>query len=905
MKMKQREQTKSKKRRWIGFPWIAVIIAVLLVLIIAILCPYPWDKILQSMQTLGDEAVFQNDSFTDDQRSTLWPLLISIVATMLGSLITSYIFLKDALDRTADEKPYYDEVIGQYRNQIVYWLWIYTLLALFAMGAGIGLFFLFYYVHWRSHNVIRSILIALCLAICTIGSVFILRKCLYISKGLYKTAERLLENKSLEIQKLAEPLNMVLQEIIPMLDQSISAATADKSLTVMELAKWLQINSDSQSEHAKAYLLSKDKFINRFSEWEKLLLLLLEQDIGESASAKAQPMYQRIQIAMQKLPDIPDGTIERNDADSNRWRDDIYEKLHVCEQILEKKPPDLATDFSQIFRLLSDCRNLFLVQKETGCHEEEWINADKIKIAELFACLLLYMSVEVFRAIPRVRVFIPAEQFWYANFYNTRFEDSAFRASSFRYSVFARSKITNSNFNMTKFVNCEFYSVDCRNCSFSNSILIDSALKEAIYVDVDFTGTELEQCRLERTKFQDSILSNMVLVDVSFGIGGNDFTNSKISNIKIMIHDSEYKIVKSNFTNCSLHDIQICILPTPPLQKEDSRSEDPLVRDCLAFCQQLRLQQFFWDEGGRKQLNIRNMVTLFVPNTSEIEFTKIECKNELKYPEKKSIWKVISRMSAVFLQESVFENAEMPQFHFYRADLTQCVFRNAVMNEVTMIGVTMTGSIMTGANLRKGIFCAVDMSSCVLTDAILYDAVCRLINYEDAALAHLHASSADFACCSFNRSDCTGIDLTSAALTHCSFMDTILTGAELTGARFDHVNFRNSIADKMLSSYSLFHDCDLTNSLLSQSCLNDTVFKKCNFELANFKSSTVVNAEFHRCDFRDSNFENTCFIHACFQDSKNLDVNIFKGARFIRTRFMGEDIGFPQKLRAAGIDIQD
>ena len=109
----------------------------------------------------------------------------------------------------------------------------------------------------------------------------------------------------------------------------------------------------------------------------------------------------------------------------------------------------------------------------------------------------------------------------------------------------------------------------------------------------------------------------------------------------------------------------------------------------------------------------------------------------------------------------------------------------------------------------------------------------------------------------------------------------------------------------MLSSYSSFRYCVFTNALLSRSSLNYTVFENCNLELANFKDSTVMNVEFHECDFRDSNFADTCFINACFEDNKNLEPELFQGAKFIRCEFKGTDERFKKKLKRRGFDIQE
>ena len=86
------------------------------------------------MKQLEQEFVLsESKTLLDDQRSTLWPLLVTIAVTMVGTLITSYIFMKDSLDRTSEEKPYYREAIQRYRKEIVKLLWFYVRIVLILM----------------------------------------------------------------------------------------------------------------------------------------------------------------------------------------------------------------------------------------------------------------------------------------------------------------------------------------------------------------------------------------------------------------------------------------------------------------------------------------------------------------------------------------------------------------------------------------------------------------------------------------------------------------------------------------------------------------------------------------------------------------------------------------------------
>ena len=94
---------------------------------------------------------------TDKKRSKLKATVV--IATMLGSLITSYVFLKEALDRTSDEKTYYSVVIREYREKTMRSLWLYMLTSLALMGIVICLYSMFYFMHIRSRDEVRIILI--------------------------------------------------------------------------------------------------------------------------------------------------------------------------------------------------------------------------------------------------------------------------------------------------------------------------------------------------------------------------------------------------------------------------------------------------------------------------------------------------------------------------------------------------------------------------------------------------------------------------------------------------------------------------------------------------------------------------------------------------------------------------
>ena len=92
--------------------------------------------------------------------------------------------------------------------------------------------------------------------------------------------------------------------------------------------------------------------------------------------------------------------------------------------------------------------------------------------------------------------------------------------------------------------------------------------------------------------------------------------------------------------------------------------------------------------------------------------------------------------------------------------------------------------------------------------------------------------------------------------------------------------------------------------MLFSASFNYSEFFNCSFAFASFADSTVSGARFDGCDFTETNFSNTCFIGVTFKDSKNLDADSFKEARFINPVFEGMDKSFERTLIAKGIEVR-
>lgn len=803
--------------------------------------------------------------YDDDQRSTLWPLLITLIATMLGSLITSYVFLKEALDRTSDEKTYYSVVIREYREKTMRSLWLYMLTSLALMGIVICLYSMFYFMHIRSRDEVRIILI-LSYGVCMIGSAWFLNKCIDIDRGLHKTADKLLKIQIKEARKLLGTLKDKREHMLwdssvnESFDELIGWITGGAEST----EAWLQIEDETAAKS-----ISKKKFINRFSEWEKILFCLAENGEG---FLHRQSMAERVRFAVEHGETVYGATdVEQNDARAHTWGENSpYKKVFGIKQALKID----GAGFCDAYYLLSEIRNLLQVQMETAPRKE----AEPLReneVGTLFLFFLMQLSLYVFSMLPKLEVFFPSGKFSFIDFYGIRFEASSFRTSLFDCCLFVRNRIKDCNFGMASFNNCEFYYTSGEDCSFTNTLFDSCFFHNAKFENVDFTGAVLKNCDLKRAQFDEVVLANVTLAEAV--LGKNNFSSSQLTDITVTLkqdtdkklkQDTDKDMKECGFTASVLERVKLEIFP----------EKDYLEVLCR-----------IWAEAKREKADLlKERDCCYGQNGLMMQRT----------------WGKIAEEAVLKMNQSDFTQAVLTDIAFYRGCMEQSVFVKTQMDSIKIYACDMHGCIMEQANLREGRICAADFRSAVLADAIFYRSRCRLVNFEDSDMNKLHASAARFSLCSFERSDCSKIDLTMAQVKKSSFQDVILKDAEMTRAFFSQVSFVNCIASGMLSSYSTFKECIFKNAFLGQSSFNYSEFFNCSFAFASFADSTVSGARFDSCDFTETNFNKTCFIGVTFKDSKNLEVDSFKEARFINPVFEGRDKSFERTLIENGIEVR-
>jgi len=750
-------------------------------------------------------------------------------------------------------------VIREYREKTMRSLWLYMLMSLALMGIVICLYSMFYFMHIRSRDEVRIILI-LSYGVCMIGSAWFLNKCIDIDRGLHKTADKLLKIQIAEARELLVTLQQKRDKMLressvnESFDELIDRITSGTEST----EAWLQIEDETEKSR-----INKKKFINRFSEWEKILFCLAENGEG---FLHRQSMAERVRFAVEHGETVyGDTDVEQSDARAHTWgKNSPYKEVFKIKQALKID----GAGFCDAYYLLSEIRNLLQVQMETAPRKE----AEPLKeneVGTLFLFFLMQLSLYVFCMLPKLEVFFPSGKFSFIDFYGIRFETSSFRTSLFDCCLFVRNRMKDCNFGMASFDNCEFYYTSSDDCSFTNTLFESCFFHNAKFENVDFTGAVLEDCDLKRAQFEGVILANVTLTGAS--LGKNNFSSSRLTDITVTLakdEDGNRDMKECGFASSVLERVKLDLFP-----EKDYRQVFPRIR-AEAKAEKAEILQERKCRYGQNGLMMQKT------------------------------WGKVAQEAVFKMDQCDFTSAELTGIIFYRTCMEQSVFVKTQMDSIKIYACDMHGCIMEQANLRQGRIRASDFRSAVLADAIFYRSRCRLVNFEDSDMNKLHASAARFSLCSFERSDCSRIDLTMARVTESSFQDVILKEAELTRAFFTKVSFVNCIADGMLSSYSTFKDCIFKNAFLGHSSFNYSEFFNCSFAFASFADSTVSGARFDSCDFTETNFNKTCFIGVTFKDSKNLNVDSFIEARFINPVFEGTDESFERALKEKGIEVR-
>lgn len=802
--------------------------------------------IIQAFRT--GYAHVQLGSYDNSAWVLVWPTMVSTLITVFGTLVTSYVFLKDALDRTIDEKPYYAKIIVKYREEKIRRLIAYSI-----VFVGISCY-LILFQNATGQDVAYGIFLYLGIifvVILLLFSLHFLYQCINIDKDIYRSAKEQLTEQHSDMYGAWKK-----QEI--QWKRFIDSYIMQRKQETGSLQEFLEVDQETnQSKYQRDITFSKDKFIVKFSEWEKLIFLFLDKSSGFQMG---QSVGQRDVIAtgyIQKFSIVQ--KVEKKDAEGRDWESYAYGSIkRYTEQIRKTLNDSWLVSFSEFYQLLSDYRDTLQViadkklsmgsrkeKEKKKCSQRE----DERYILYIFFLLKFICSIKCLVTLPKVELFYPSAKMYNVDFYNVRFENTSFRASLFNEVLFARIKMVGSNMSFSKFDYCNFYNADIRDCSVSNALFENCLMSDMILSYVDVTGTWFNYTNLENTTFENTVVVNAEFHKTRFHY--TSFVNCKLVNVDFTdILDG--KSSHSNFEKSILTKVKLCseegIIQIPERYK---KCDENYFEDLCVEYDNDRVKK-------RKDSDIWD------------------------YLEKCENWAI--NLSATSFFETIAED-----ICFQDMCLNASIFEGSDMQRSKWKSVCMKGCVMKNANLSEARFTYVNAESCILEESILYKAWLCLVNIQNSNLLYCHASESKWTCCALDKSDVSRIDLTKSVVEHSSFRDVIMTAAELTYAMFTDVLFENLNGRGILSSYSRFDYCSFVNAFLPSSNFNYTVFEHCNMKLTSMMGSTIEEADFIECDFENSNFKGCTFIKVNFKNNSNMGEEIFEGCTFIGCRFEGKD----------------
>lgn len=545
--------------------------------------------LFQILSTLHEHL--QAGAYSSQSWELVWPVLVSTLIAVFGTLVTSYVFLKDTLDRTIDEKPYYGKVIGEYRREKMKALMWYSIVF---MGISCYLI-LFQNAVDMAEDQEFSYALPLYIGIFAVAALLIisvrfLYECINSDRAIGRSAQGLLATQEEVISKKWESLR---DDWSIFVDSEYISYIRMKS-TDTTLSEYLEVEAGVAGEG-----FDEEKFINRFSEWEKFILAFLDKTSGFQ---QGQTIEQRITIAagyIQKLGVIQE--IEQRDQEHNCWKEDAYRKI----ESYGKKADSISIQmFLDIYRLLSDYRDILQVKLDKKDYLSEPARRRCLKkqrnrrqsILYLFFLLRFYSSLRCLVTLPKIELFLPSTKLYHVDFYNARFENTSLRASRFLETLFVRAKLVGSNLALSLFDTCNFYNADIRNCSLGNAQFQNCLMSEMVWYDVDVTGAEFNQANLNKTTFENSILVNVDFKKTEFGYVS--FINCKLGQIRFL------DVKNRDLRHSSFDDSVLTAVEFPTHQEA---MEGIPMRCMIHGMNYFRGLQVVFAENGmreRKQLNI-------------------------------------------------------------------------------------------------------------------------------------------------------------------------------------------------------------------------------------------------------------------------------------------------------------
>ncbi len=812
-----------------------------------------------SQEAEPDLEEAEPDPRWSDFRTVLIPIIVSVVITLLGCLITTYIFLKEALDRVGDQKPYAVEVIGSYRKKTIHrLLGLFGFTILFTALTAALYFWLWDEADpWAFAGHFAWLIAAA--AICILSGLF-LEGCMDTEKVLLAQAYKIEKKIKDEIGNLVKGEKYKEFVRAEGMNADASVPQGEKSGFSLDDQRRKKLLKELELAGEKGDGIQQKSFLFHFSALEEWLKLLANtfSDQKEDGTFGMKLIH-----ALNHAEALNKEVLEkysRADLAENEFSCQISEKLEEEKKKLEGIE---SQSIYEVYTLLSRYRDVlrfvyentmegFPKEKETGDQEKE----DQVLGAYYLlhkSCYLLYL-----RVIPKITVMQPMENLEEIDFYGCRVEDSSFRGGVFSKAMFARVKVVNTNFDMAKFQEVSFFNGDVRNCAMSNCAFQEVDFRRAGFEDTDFNYSSFRLCNFSSASLRNSRFSNNLIEYAA--LDDTDFSYSQMWDVSFS-HLAKDEMRDCIFTEADIKGWEIASHKNKnrygekigTTKKDASCREESQVIEWLGKVSQAL---FLSDQGfhvSKSELSgSPNEILKFHKESIKYmcPYFRWREQNQTEYQaDAEDIWQKIDGLMLFDIYNSVFNGARIRDCAFFLTSFVQGLFIGAQMERFQALFLDMKGCVAAGANLKESCLIGVDLRQSNLEEVNLYQAKLSGVNLEDVNLAKAQISQSHISACTFDRSVCSGVSLTRADVQDSSFCDAALGRAEFTASRFSRVALRRAALDGLVSPYSVFVDCDFSDADLTGANLNFCVFQNCRFNGAALEDVSAIGASFEGCGF--------------------------------------------------------
>lgn len=780
----------QKIRKRLHYIWIILLSAILVSIVAG------WFTSYSNFSFTSMQVSEVNHEFTSDKTNRIFldyhNIIIAVYVSLLlgysAASITLYALLRSAIERTQDENPMMETILGRYSQQNSRRLFYNIAICFDGLLYGMML-----------HHIVTFTVPSRCWERVTLGILLVFFVIISFNTGRFwyhcvSTSKQYARIASNLWEKYSQELERILDKTYALHTAALPDNAENFVLLLSKIDQLLQMNNP---QIMRTKPLSTTEINNILSErWSVF-----------------DPMYQNIKNVPWLHSKLK--MLQRNNQILENWEDyNAWEKAVI--QLLK------------IYQATDGLRCILLSRKYLQAHSH--CNYEFRRFPHGNAAELLWKEVlRLFTSCVRIADFIyNGATFNNANFFNSHLEHDTLYGAEFYNCIFSYARLSSSSLDMSSFSTVGFEHTQFRQTSLSNSKFEDCCFDGAIGQHVNMSrclfckgsikGSDWDDCIWNDCVFEEINLDNIRFSDSDLGewqlkqlcsIENCSFEHSRIEGWKFSDETSQEKFA---FNSCSFVGSTLTGFSIEYADMTSSNFEEAILPHAQ-FCD-IILEQSLFSKANLpfSQFNKVSMVgaDLSKSNIFQSEWRDVSLDN--------------SNMLLIKAQAMKMTNCCLKQCNCADSDWSKLTADHA-----DMTAARLTGCRLAGAKLEDSKFCGALASDLQFTDA-----ECTNVDFSHSTMTNSNFSNTKFEKCKFQYADLTDIGAANSCFEAC-----ILEYTDFSNTRFIKTKwFGVSQSQPMIIKGVKFVNC-----MFIECKMKDVQFQDCDFKGAFFE-----NCCFNRVD---------------------------------------------------------